>query len=101
MRIGEKVLMVNIENDITLLNDSITITVIHQASITEIDNEIDIDIDLVDYTNVMFLGKQIGYTKLRDTLINIDVDIDLLVGQKANQLITNEDIDFIKTLYKK
>lgn len=101
MRIGEKVLMVNIENDITLLNDSITITVIHQASITEIDNEIDVDIDLVDYTNVIFLGKKINYTKLRDTLLNIDVNLDLLVGQKVNQLITDEDIDIIKTLYNK
>jgi hypothetical protein len=88
MNIVNKTLMVDIENDIILENESISMTVIHQAYV----NESGVDIELADYSNVKFLGKEITFSKLRETLKNIDIDIDLLVGEKTDKLFTDEDI---------
>ncbi len=95
MNIVGKTVMVDIESDITLENGSISMTVLHQAYISQGH----VDIELVDYTNVMFLGKQINFGKLRETLKNIDIDIDLLVGEKTDKLFTDEDIEYLQLLY--
>jgi len=95
MNIVNKTLMVDIENDITLENGSISMTVIHQVYV----NESGVDIELTDYSNVKFLGKEITFSKLRETLKNIDIDIDLLVGEKTDKLFTDEDIEYLQSLY--
>ena len=95
MNIVGKTVMVDIENDITLENGSITMTVIHQAYI----GPSHVDIELADYYNVKFLGKEITFSKLRETLKNIDIDIDLLVGEKTDKLFTDEDIEYLQSLY--
>ena len=97
MNIVGKTVMVDIENDITLENGSITMTVIHQAYI----GQSHVDIELADYFNVLFLGKEINFGKLREMLKNIDIDLDLLVGEKTDELFTDEDIEYLQSLYIK
>jgi hypothetical protein len=101
MNIVSKTLMVNIENDITLHNGSITMTVIHQAFITEINGEIDVEIELMDFDDVVFLGTGIGYTKLRDTLESVGIEFQSMVDDESNDLISDQDIEYLKTLYIK
>ncbi len=97
MNIVGKTVMVDIESNITLENGSISMTVIYQAYV----GQSGVDIELVDYTNVMFLGKEINFGKLREMLKNIDIDLDLLVGEKTDELFTDEDIEYLQSLYIK
>ena len=101
MNIVSKTLMVNIENDITLHNGSITMTVKHLAYIYELGNEIDVDIELKDFDNVVFLGTGIGFTTLRETLENVGVEFQSMVNDVCNDLISDQDIEYLKTLYIK
>jgi hypothetical protein len=95
MNIVGKTLMVDIENDITLENGFISMTIIHQAYV----NQSDIDIELADYANVKFLGKEITFSKLKETLKNIDIDLGLLVDNKCQELFTDEDREYLQSLY--
>ena len=97
MNIVGKTVMVDIENDITLENGSISLTVIHQAYI----GQSHVDIELADFSNVLFLGKEITITKLRETLKNIDIDLDSLVGNKCEEIFTEENIEYLQSLYTK
>lgn len=101
MNIVSKTLMVNIENGITLHNGSVTMTVIHQAFITEINGEIDVEIELTDFDDVVFLGTSIGYTKLRETLESAGVRFQSMVTDVCRDLISDQDIEYLKTLYIK
>jgi hypothetical protein len=97
MNIVGKTIMVDIENDITLENGAISMTVIHQAYI----GKSHVDIELSDYSKVLFLGKEINVTKLRETLKNIDIDLDSLVGNKCEEIFTDENIEYLQSLYTK
>ena len=97
MNIVGKTVMVDIENDITLENGSISMTVIHQAYICASH----VDIELADYSNVLFLGKEINVSKLRETLKNIDINLDSLVGNKCEEIFTDENIEYLQSLYTK
>ena len=101
MNIVGKTLMVNIENEIALHNGSVTMTVIHQAFITEINGEIDVEIELTDFDDVVFLGTSIGYTKLRETLESVGVGFQSMVTDVSRNLISDQDIEYLKTLYIK
>ena len=92
--------MVDIENDITLHNGAITMTVLHQAYVNQgNDGKIYVDVDLTDYSNVKFLGKEITFSKLKETLNNIDIDLGLLVDEKCKELFTDEDREYLQSLY--
>jgi hypothetical protein len=97
MNIVGKTVMVDIETDITLENGSISLTIIHQAYI----GQSHVDIELGDYSNVKFLGKEITFSKLRETLKNIDIDLGLLVDEKSKELFTDEDREYLQSLYTK
>ena len=97
MNIVGKTVMVDIETDITLENGSISMTVIHQAYI----GQSHVDIELADYSNVLFLGKEINVSKLRETLKNIDINLDSLVGNKCEEIFTDENIEYLQSLYTK
>lgn len=97
MNIVGKTVMVDMMNDITLENGSISMTVIHQAYI----GKSHVDIELADYSNVLFLGKEINVTKLREILKNIDIDLDSLVGNKCEEIFTDENIEYLQSLYTK
>jgi len=97
MNIVNKTVMVDIETDITLENGSISMTVVHQAYI----GQSHVDIELSDFSNVVFLGKEITYSKLRETLKNVDIQLDLLIRGKCEELFTDEDIEYLQSLYTK
>jgi hypothetical protein len=101
MRLTGKTLMVNIENDITLENETISMTVIHQAFITEIDNRIDVDIELIDYDNVIFLGKETNFSKLNESLKSFDINLRSIIEDKCEQMFNDDTIEHLKTLYIK
>ena len=101
MNIVSKTLMVNIETDITLHNGSITMTVIHQAHVYELGDEIDVDIELIDFDNVVFLGTGIGFTTLRETLEKVGIEFQSMVNDECRDLISDQDIEYLKTLYIK
>lgn len=97
MNIVGKTVMVDIESNITLKNGSISLTILHQAYI----GQSHVDIELADYSNVKFLGKEITFSKLRDTLKNIDIDLGLLVDEKCKELFTDDDREYLQSLYTK
>jgi len=101
MNIVSKTLMVTIKNDITLHNGSITMTVVHQVHVYELGDEIDVDVELIDFDNVVFLGISIGYTTLRETLENVGIEFQSMVNDASNDLISDQDIEYLKTLYIK
>ena len=92
--------MVDIENDITLHNGAITLTVIHQAYVNQgNDDKIYVDVELSDYSNVKFLGKEIDYSKLKLNLKQLDVDLDELVENSLEDIVTDEDVEYLKQMY--
>ena len=100
LNIVSKTLMVDIENDITLHNGAITMTVIHQAYVNQVnDDKIYVDVELSDYSNVKFLGKEIDYSKLKLNLKQLDVDLDELVENSLEDIVTDEDVEYLKQLY--
>jgi hypothetical protein len=101
MRLTGKTLMVNIENDITLENETISMTVMHQAFITEIDGRIDVDIELLDYDNVLFLGKKTNFGKLNESLKNFDINLRPIVEDECDEIFNDDTIEYLKTLYIK
>lgn len=66
MNIVSKILMVNIETDITLHNGSITMTVIHQVHVYE-----------------------------------LGIEFQSMVNDECRDLISDQDIEYLKTLYIK
>lgn len=101
MRLIGKTLMVNIENDITLENGSISMTVIHQAFITEMNGRIEVEIELMDYDEVVFLGKPTNFSKLNETLKNHDINLRTIVEDVCDELINDDTVEHLKTLYIK
>lgn len=100
MNITSKTLMVDIENDITLHNGAITMTVLHQAYVNQVnDGEIYVDVELTDYLNVKFLGTEVGYTKLRNNLSHMEIDLDVLVQKSVEDIVTDEDVEYLKQMY--
>ena len=100
INITSKTLMIDIENDITLHNGAITMTVLHQAYVNQDnDGEIYVDVELTDYSDVKFLGKEIDYSKLKLNLKYLDVDLDELVQNSVEDIVTDEDVEYLKQMY--
>ena len=100
INITSKTLMVDIENDITLHNGAITMTVLHQTyTHQDSDGKLYVDVELTDYLNVKFLGKEIDYSKLKLNLKQLDVDLDELVHNLVQDIVTDEDVEYLKQLY--
>ena len=100
MNITSKTLMVDIENDITLHNGAITMTVLHQAYVNQgNDGKIYVDVDLTDYSNVKFLGKETSYSKQKLNLKELDVDLDELLHNSVEDVVTDEDVEYLKQMY--
>jgi len=99
LNIISKTLMVDIENDITLHNGAITMKVLHQAYVNQDnDGEIHVDVELTDYSDVKFLGKEIDYSKLKLNLKQLDVDLDELVQNSVEDIVTDEDVEYLKQM---
>lgn len=92
--------MVDIENDITLHNGAITMTVLHQAYVNQgNDGEIYVDVELSDYSNVKFLGKEVTYSTVKLNLKHFDIDLDDLVHNSVEDVVTDEDVEYLKQMY--
>lgn len=100
INITSKTLMVDIENDITLHNGAITMTVLHQAYVNQgKDGEVYVDVELADYSNVKFLGKEVHYSTLKLNLKHFDIDLDVLVQISVEDIVTDEDVEYLKQMY--
>jgi hypothetical protein len=103
MKITSKTLMVGFETEVKIgNNDAIEATLIHQAFISRDKlNDIDVDIELVDYTDVKFLGMDIdnGFNGFRDfkaKMLDLGINVEKLIDEKATALF--EDMNMEKNL---
>jgi hypothetical protein len=106
MKIESKVVMVNVEHNITVgENDAITLDVIHQVCLfEEKDGDIGVDIGLVDYTNIKFLGMDIdssykGFRDFKEQMLKFGINVDELIDEECGGLISNLDIIKLKSMY--
>ena len=107
MKIKSKTLHVCFTHDVTLgHNGSIEATLEHFAFISEGKNgEIDIDMDFTDVHNVKFMGMPIekgweGYKKFKASMLQLGINVDELMDDKAAEIITDEEFEQLKALYK-
>jgi hypothetical protein len=101
MKIGSKVVMVNIENNITLANGMIKLTVEHQACLYESkDGGVGIDFDLMDYKNIEFMGILGLDVKIFKThLSGLGVDFNEMLEEECIGLFSNKDIEKLKNMF--
>jgi hypothetical protein len=103
MKITAKTMMVTLENRVTIgNNDAIEVTLVHQAFISRDKlGGIDVDIDLMDYVDVKFLGMDIengfnGFRDFKDKMLDLGINVDKLIDEKATALF--EDMNMEKNL---
>lgn len=104
MRITGKVLQVSFEHDVTIGN-AIEATLVHMAWIGPYKGEMNVDLDFADIINVKFMGVPIAegydaYKKFKSSMMDLGIDVTKLFDEKATQLITDENIETLKKLYK-
>ena len=103
MKITDKTLMVNFETEVKLGNsDAIELTLIHTAFISRDKlSGIECDIELMDYTDIKFLGMDIdnGFNGFRDfkaKMLDLGINVEKLIDEKATALF--EDMNMEKNL---
>lgn len=105
MKITHKTLMINVEHEISIGNDAITATVIHQVCLYEgKDGEVQTDVDFLDITDIRFLGVEIesGYKAFREfkeQMLKLKIDVDKLVDEACVGLISVGDVQQLKLKY--
>ncbi len=101
MRIEDKTIMVTVKNDIELLNDIIQLTVVHTVFLNKNEvGDVTIDIELVDFEEITFAGKEIKSLKdLRSSLALLGVDFDDLVEEECIGMFMPSDIEMFKRMY--
>jgi hypothetical protein len=107
-RFNDAVLMINVENQITVgNNDAIEATVIHQiCAYLNKDGSIGADVDYVDIHSVKFLGMPIeeGYTAYREFLAkmtDLGLDVEELIHDMCVGVVTNNDVGQVKSMFSK
>jgi hypothetical protein len=93
MKITDKTLMINFENEVKLgNNDAIELTLIHQAFISKKDNgTLVIDIELMDVQDVKFMGMELEpsykkFNELKDQLSKFGIDVNQLIREKCVEI---------------
>ena len=106
MKIKSKTLMLSFEHDVTVGN-AIEATLIHQAFIFESEKtgKIEVELDFADIVDVKFMGMPIekgytGYKKFKETMLELGINVDKLMDEKASELITDENMETLKQLYR-
>jgi hypothetical protein len=104
MRIARKTLQVSLEHDVTIGN-AIEATLVHMAWIGEYKDGINMDLDFADIINVKFMGVPIAegydaYKKFKASMMDLGIDVEKLFDEKAAQLITDEDKEQLKQMYR-
>ena len=107
MKIETKSLCVNFTHDVVVGN-TIEATLVHMAWIHENKNgevDVDVEVDFSDIENVKFMGVPIdgyeGYKKFKTTMLDLGIDVNKLMDEKASQLITDDVVKQLKQMYKK
>ena len=102
MKVTSKTLMVNIENDITLANGMIKLTVEHQVCLYEDKNGgVGIEIEFMDYTNIEFMGMPVKDVKIFKThLSGLGVDFNEMLDNECIGLFSPRDIAELKSMFK-
>jgi hypothetical protein len=107
MKITGKTLHVIFEHNVSVGNGAVEATIQHSAWISENkDGEICIDLDSTDIENIKFMGLPIesgyeGYKKFKKTMSELGIDVVKMFDTKAAELITDEDMDLLKSMYKR
>jgi hypothetical protein len=93
MKITDKTLMINFENEVKLgNNDAIELTLIHQAFISKKDNGgLVIDIELMDVQDVKFMGMELEpsykkFNELKDQLSKFGINVNQLIREKCVEI---------------
>jgi hypothetical protein len=96
IKITSKTLLVSFETKVKLgKNDAIELTLVHQAFIYKDKNgNIDCDLEIIDFTNVKFLGMKIeeGYKQFntfKDQLLTFGINLDELIDVEVEKLMNN------------
>lgn len=107
MKITSKTLMVSFEYDVKVgNNNAIEATLLHQAYLFENkDGSTGMDLEFVDVDNVKFLGIPIedgyqGYKKFKTQMKELGIDVEKLMDEAASKLITDEDTNELKRLFR-
>ena len=102
MKIISKVVMVNIENNITLANGMIKLTVTHQVYLSEgkEDGSVEVDIDIIDWDNIEFMGMPVkDITMFKTHLSGLGVDFHEMLDNECSGLFSNKDIEKLKSMF--
>jgi hypothetical protein len=106
MKNVSKMLFVNTSNDIVCGDGSFKATVIHQLIVTEGEgNEINVDVEFLDIENITFMGMPIkgynDYSKFKEKMLGMGIDIDEMVDEACVGIIPNELIQQCKVDLRK
>lgn len=107
MKITSKLLMITFENEVSLANDSIKVTLQHQAYVSEGANgDLHVDIEFTDIVDTHFLGVKLpmGYDnwkKFKETMSGLGINVDEMIDKASDELITPQVISAMKSEYKK
>ena len=101
MRIEDKTVLITVKNDIELLNDVIQLTVVHLVSLnTNEAGDVTIDIELIDFEEITFAGKEVKSLKdIKTNLALLGVDFDDLVEEECIGMFMTSDIAMFKSMY--
>jgi len=101
MKIGRKVVMVNIENNITLANGMIKLIVEHQACLFEDgDGGVGIDFDIMEWGDIEFMGMPVTDVEIFKThLSGLGVNFNEMLDNKCSGLFSNKDIEKLKNMF--
>ena len=105
MKITGKMLMVNVENEITVgKNGAVEATVEHQIMAYESSDGVDVDVDFVDIRDIKFLGMPIetgyeAYNKFKRQMSELGVDVDGLIDGVCEGLVTECDKEKVKLMF--
>jgi hypothetical protein len=105
MKITGKMLMVNVENEITVgKNGAVEATVEHQIMAYESSDGVDVDVDFVDIRDIKFLGMPIetgyeAYNKFKRQMSELGVDVDGLIDGVCVGLVTECDTEKVKLMF--
>lgn len=108
MEITQKILNVQFQYRVAVgANNAIEADLCFYSWISEDKNgEINVDIDFTDINNVHFLGIPIeggyaGYKKFKAQMLELGINVEELFDEKSSQLITDEDMKALKSMYRK
>jgi hypothetical protein len=93
MKISSKCIFINLEENITILGGSIQMKLIFQATIYQgKDNKCIVDFEIMDFEDILYWGKPIdlSFSKLSSNLNELGVEINDLIDEQFDLLITDE-----------